>query len=80
MTPPLIALLMAWLTWRGSFVVLGLVSLVWGVVWAWYFRNEPKDHAAITEAELAHAAAASDGRAASGAVVSAAAAACGRSR
>ena len=53
MTPPLIALLMAWLTWRGSFVVLGLVSLVWGVVWAWYFRNEPKDHAAITEAELA---------------------------
>ena len=33
--------------------MLGLVSLVWGVVWAWYFRNEPKDHAAITEAELA---------------------------
>jgi nitrate/nitrite transporter NarK len=33
--------------------VLGLVSLVWGVVWAWYFRNEPKDHAAITEGELA---------------------------
>src|SRR3984957_10654999 len=43
-TPPLIAVLMAWLTWRGSFVVLGLVSLVWGVVWALYFRNEPKDH------------------------------------
>ena len=53
MTPPLIALLMAWLTWRGSFVILGLVSLLWGVVWVWYFRNEPKDHAAITEAELA---------------------------
>ena len=44
---------MAWLTWRGSFVVLGLVSLVWGVVWALYFRNEPKDHPDITEAELA---------------------------
>ena len=43
-TPPLIAALMAWLTWRGSFVALGLVSLVWGVVWALYFRNEPKDH------------------------------------
>ncbi|HEY2212272.1 MAG TPA: MFS transporter [Bradyrhizobium sp.] len=52
-TPPLIATLMFWLTWRGSFVVLGLVSLVWGVVWALYFRNEPKDHPAITEAELA---------------------------
>jgi MFS family permease len=52
-TPPLIAALMAWLTWRGSFVVLGLVSLIWGVVWAWYFRNEPKDHPGITEEELA---------------------------
>jgi nitrate/nitrite transporter NarK len=30
-----------------------MVSLVWGVVWAWYFRNEPKDHPDITEAELA---------------------------
>ena len=53
LTPPLIAALMAWLTWRGSFIVLGLVSLVWGVVWALYFRNEPKDHPSITEAELA---------------------------
>jgi MFS family permease len=52
-TPPLIAVLMAWLTWRGSFVVLGLVSLLWGVVWALYFRNEPSDHPDITEAELA---------------------------
>jgi MFS family permease len=52
-TPPLIAALMAWLTWRGSFVVLGLVSLVWGAVWALYFRNEPRDHPSITEAELA---------------------------
>jgi MFS family permease len=52
-TPPLIAALMAWLTWRGSFIALGLVSLIWGVVWALYFRNEPSDHPAITEAELA---------------------------
>src|ERR1700686_3972310 len=52
-TPPLIAVLMAWLTWRGSFVALGLVSLVWGVVWALYFRNDPKDHPGITDEELA---------------------------
>jgi MFS family permease len=51
-TPPIVALLMAWLTWRGAFVALGLLSLLWGVAWVWYFRNEPKDHAAITEAEL----------------------------
>ena len=52
-TPPMIAALMAWLTWRGSFVALGLVSLAWGVVWALYFRNDPKDHPGITDAELA---------------------------
>jgi MFS family permease len=52
-TPPMVAALMVWLTWRGAFVVLGVVSLLWGVAWVWYFRNEPKDHAAITAEELA---------------------------
>jgi MFS family permease len=52
-TPPMVAVLMAWLTWRGSFVVLGLVSLLWGVAWVLYFRNEPKEHRHITAAELA---------------------------
>jgi MFS family permease len=52
-TPPIVALLMVWLTWRGAFVALGFVSLLWGIAWVWYFRNEPKEHAAITEAELA---------------------------
>jgi MFS family permease len=52
-TPPIVALLMVWLTWRGAFVALGFVSLLWGTAWVWYFRNEPKEHAAITEAELA---------------------------
>ena len=52
-TPPLVAALTVWLTWRGSFVVLGVVSLIWGVVWVAYFRNEPRDHRHITQAELA---------------------------
>jgi MFS family permease len=53
LTPPLIAALMAWLTWRGSFIALGFVSLVWGVIWVLYFRNEPREHPSITEEELA---------------------------
>ena len=52
-TPPLIAALMAWLTWRGSFVLLGIVSLLWGLVWVSYFRNDPKEHPSITAEELA---------------------------
>src|SRR5204863_10166596 len=32
-TPPVVAALMVWGTWRGAFAVLGVVSLVWVVVW-----------------------------------------------
>jgi MFS family permease len=51
-TPPLVVWLMDLVTWRGSFIALGLVSLVWTIVWVWYFRNDPGEHAHITFAEL----------------------------
>ncbi len=51
-TPPLIALLMAAFTWRGAFVVLGAVSLLWVIVWVLYFRNHPTEHPHITQADL----------------------------
>ena len=50
--PPLVAyLILAW-SWRGSFVVLGVVSLVWVVVWFLYFRDNPREHTGISEDEL----------------------------
>jgi len=52
LTPPMVAWLIAVVTWRGSFVALGCVSLVWVVTWVWYFRDVPADHPAITTAEL----------------------------
>jgi MFS family permease len=52
MTPPLVAWLIGVLTWRGSFVVLGCVSLIWVVTWVWYFRDVPSEHGSVTEAEL----------------------------
>jgi MFS family permease len=52
-TPPLVAGLLLFTTWRGSFVILGLVPLLWLFLWAWYFRNDPRDHSGITPAELA---------------------------
>jgi MFS family permease len=51
-TPPLVAWLIALLTWRGSFVVLGIVSLAWALAWAVYFRDNPADHFSITAKEL----------------------------
>ena len=41
LTPPLIAWLVTLVTWRGSFVMLALISLVWVVVWWWSFRDQP---------------------------------------
>jgi MFS family permease len=40
-TPPLIAVLVELVSWRGSFVVLAVLSLIWVVVWSWYFRDVP---------------------------------------
>jgi MFS family permease len=40
-TPPLIALLVGLVSWRGAFVVLPLLSLIWVLVWVWYFRDVP---------------------------------------
>jgi sugar phosphate permease len=52
-TPPLVAWLMVLLSWRAAFIIIGVVSLTWVFVWFWYFRDDPKEHPAITEAELA---------------------------
>jgi sugar phosphate permease len=52
LTPPLVVYLMALVTWRGSFIILGIISLAWAVAWVWYFRNDPGDHTGITTAEL----------------------------
>jgi MFS family permease len=52
LTPPLMAGLLVFVSWRGSFVILGLLSFVWLLAWALYFRNDPREHPSITAAEL----------------------------
>src|SRR5215470_15874251 len=51
-TPPLVAVLITYLSWRGSFIVLAMLSLVWVLVWMWYFRDVPAAPPLTTE-ELA---------------------------
>jgi MFS family permease len=50
--PPLMVALFAWTTWRGSFVLLGMASLLWLSVWVWYFRDDPRAHWGVTRADL----------------------------
>lgn len=52
LTPPLVVWLMALVTWRGSFVILGIISMAWAVAWGIYFRDNPGDHPVITQQEL----------------------------
>src|SRR5690348_12612779 len=52
LTPPLIAWLIALISWRGSFVLLGAASLIWMAVWVWFFRDDPRTHPRMTGAEL----------------------------
>src|SRR5580658_3360066 len=51
-TPPIMAGLLVFSTWRGSFAILGTVSLLWPVAWAWYFRDDPHQHPSMTLAAL----------------------------
>jgi MFS family permease len=52
-TAPIVALLITVMSWRLIFVVLGIVSAFWALLWLWYFRDDPREHASISPAELA---------------------------
>ena len=45
--------LLSAMSWRGVFVTFGLVGIVWVIVWLSWFRNDPSEHPAVNEAELA---------------------------
>jgi MFS family permease len=50
---PIVAFLITWFSWRFSFVALGIVSTFWAALWWWRFHEDPRQHPAITSAELA---------------------------
>src|SRR6185369_16467645 len=52
-TPPIVAWLIVVVAWRGSFVTLGCVSLLWVIAWFSYFRDNPSEHPGISREELA---------------------------
>lgn len=52
-TAPVVAFLITWLSWRWSFVVLASLSALWAVLWAWYYRDDPRGHGSFSASELA---------------------------
>ena len=53
LTPPLMTGLLAFVSWRGSFVILGIASLLWPALWMSLFRDDPHQHPSITGEQLA---------------------------
>lgn len=61
--PPLIVWLMVSTSWRGAFIITGIGSLIWALIWVWYFRDDPRDHPRITDTECGQLAAYSGSKA-----------------
>ena len=53
LTPWLVALLILSISWRGSFVIIGCVSILWALAWGLYFRDDPRQHKGVAPEEAA---------------------------
>ncbi|WP_350289593.1 MFS transporter [uncultured Croceitalea sp.] len=49
---PIVAWLIDITSWRMSFVILGVIGVLWALIWYWWYRDNPKDHKAVSENEL----------------------------
>lgn len=53
LTPPLVAVLMSTLGWQQALAWSGIPPVLLVALWAWYARNTPREHSAVSAAELA---------------------------
>ncbi|MBB5046216.1 MFS family permease [Rhodopseudomonas rhenobacensis] len=51
-TPPIVAALVILWGWRGSFAVMGVMTLAWVGFWVYYYRDDPRDHPKIRPEDL----------------------------
>jgi MFS family permease len=52
LAPPIAVALIAWIGWRSTFAVFGAVGLLWCVVCAYWYRDNPADHRGVNAVEL----------------------------
>jgi len=60
LTQPLVVRLQPLVGWRASFAIFGSVGVVWSILWWTYFRDDPRAHRSVNDAELAVIGAAGD--------------------
>jgi len=49
---PVVAWLIELTSWRASFLILGVIGIVWAVIWHFWFRDSPSDHPGMSIDEL----------------------------
>lgn len=52
LAPTVVVGLLAYVSWRGSFIILGMFSLIWIALWLWLYRDDPHQHAKMPESEV----------------------------
>lgn len=52
-TPPLVVLAFQYFSWRHAFGVFGAIGVIWAVFFFRWFRDNPREHPSVNEAELA---------------------------
>jgi ACS family glucarate transporter-like MFS transporter len=50
-TPLLVAAIVQWLPWRAVFVLFAITGFIWSILWYVWFRDDPREHSAVNEAE-----------------------------
>lgn len=53
-TPAIAAAIMLAFGWRAIFYVFGSFGILWGIGFNFFYRNNPEEHKAVNQAELAH--------------------------
>ena len=51
-TPLLVVAVMSFASWRVTFAIFASLGVAWAVVFAWWFRDNPRDHSGVNAAEL----------------------------
>ena len=52
-TPPLVILVFRYMSWRRAFLLFGSLGVVWALFFFRWYRDNPRDHRGVYEAELA---------------------------
>ena len=51
---PAAAWLISLTSWRMSFLILGVIGLIWASIWYLWFRDSPETHPSVTKQELSY--------------------------